>query len=160
VALYNLAESGDRNVDQAIGELRQAAVVDAQFKNVEALVQLGMLYLKRKNTTADNDGPNDLARAKKFAQSALAVDDTYMPAYNFLALVYFDAAKKKAGRDLTRRVATNIGREKKVDAQALELAALVCSQAVRKNANYAPIHNTAGMIQVELGNLNGAVSEF
>ena len=41
-----------------------------------------------------------------------------------------------------------------------ELTALVCSQAVRKNPKYAAIHNTAGMIQVELGNLNSAVSEF
>jgi Flp pilus assembly protein TadD len=50
--------------------------------------------------------------------------------------------------------------EKKVDTQALELAALVCSQAIRKNPSYAPIQNTAGMIQVELSNLNTAVSEF
>ena len=34
--------------------------------------------------------------------------------------------------------------------QQLELAALVCSQAIRKNPNYAAIHNTAGLIQVEL----------
>jgi hypothetical protein len=37
-----------------------------------------------------------------------------------------------------------------VDEQQLDLAALVASQAQRKNPNYAPIHNTAGMIQVEL----------
>ena len=42
----------------------------------------------------------------------------------------------------------------------LELAALVCSQAVRKNPKYAPIHNTAGLIQNELGQVNGAVSAF
>jgi tetratricopeptide (TPR) repeat protein len=50
--------------------------------------------------------------------------------------------------------------EKKIDVQALELAALVCGQAIKKNTKYASIHNTAGMIQVELKNLNGAVSEF
>jgi tetratricopeptide (TPR) repeat protein len=90
----------------------------------------------------------------------LAVDDTYMPALNLLALVYFEAARQKAGRAAGQRIATNIAREKKVDSQAMELAALVCSQAIRKNPNYSAIHNTAGMIQVELGNLNNAVTEF
>jgi len=42
----------------------------------------------------------------------------------------------------------------------LDLAALVCSQAIRKNANYAAIHNTAGLIQVEQQDINGAVREF
>jgi tetratricopeptide (TPR) repeat protein len=160
LALYAFAESQEKALDPAISELRQAAVVDAQFKNVEALVHLGMLYMRRNSTTADNDGPNDLSRAKKFAQSALAVDDGYMPAFNLLALLYFESARQKAGRATGRRVATNIAKEKKVDSQAMELAALVCSQAIRKNPKYAAIHNTAGMIQVELGNLNSAVLEF
>jgi tetratricopeptide (TPR) repeat protein len=160
LALYAFAASGEKDVDTAINEMRQAAVVDAQFKNVEALVNLGMLYIKRNNTVADADGPNDLARAKKYIQSALAVDDGYMPASNQLAILYFEAAKQKAGHDSKAKTATHGAKQKKVDTQALELAALVCSQAIRKNPKYAPIHNTAGMIQVELGNLNSAVSEF
>jgi tetratricopeptide (TPR) repeat protein len=160
LALYAFAESGEKNIDQAISEMRQAAIVDAQFKNVEALVNLGMFYIKRNNQTADADGPTDLARAKKYIQSALAVDDGYMPAFNQLAILYLEAAKQKAGRDTKSKVATNASKQKKVDTQALELAALVCSQAIRKNPKYAAIHNTAGMIQVELENLNSAVSEF
>jgi len=160
VALYTFAESGERDMDTAIREMRQAAVVDAQYKNVEALVHLALLYMKRGNEVADNDGPNDFQRAKRYIQSALAVDDGFMPAFNQLAIYYLETAKKKAGRKTGRRVATNVAKEKKVDTQALELAALVCSQAVRKNPNYAPIFNTAGMIQVELGNLNNAVQAF
>jgi tetratricopeptide (TPR) repeat protein len=160
LAMYAFAESGEKNVDQAIAEMHRAAIEDAQFKNVEALVDLGLLYLKRNNNSPDNDGANDLARAKKYIQSAMAVDDGYMPAFNELALVYFEAARQKAGRDTKRKVSTSASKEKRVDSQALELAALVCSQAVRKNPNYAPIHNTAGMIQVELRNLNSAVGEF
>lgn len=160
LALYSFAESGEKNIDQAIGEMRQAAVVDAQFKNVEALVNLGMLYIKRNNQNADSDGANDLARAKKYIQSALAVDDGFMPAFNQLAILYLETAKQKAGRDTKAKTATNASKQKKVDTQALELAALVCSQAIRKNPKYAPVHNTAGMIQVELGNLNSAVREF
>ncbi|NUQ76169.1 MAG: tetratricopeptide repeat protein [Polyangiaceae bacterium] len=160
LALYAFVESGEKNFDQAIAEMRQAAITDAQFKNVEALVNLAMLYMKRGNQTADNDGANDFQRAKKYIQSALAVDDAFMPAFNQLALYYLQSAKQKAGRDVKGRVATSASKEKKIDTQALELAALVCSQAIRKNAKYAPIHNTAGMINVELGNLNAAVQSF
>src|SRR5258708_397311 len=44
--------------------------------------------------------------------------------------------------------------------QQLELAALVCSQAGRKTANYAPIHTRSGLILNELGQVNTAVKEF
>jgi tetratricopeptide (TPR) repeat protein len=160
MALYAFADSGEKNIDEAISTLREAAVVDAQFKNVEALVSLGMLLIKRNNKVEDQDGKSDLLRAKRFIQSAMALDDAYMPAFNQLAILYLETAKQAAGRDTKRKVASGGSKEKKVDTQALELAALVCSQGIRKNAKYASIHNTAGMIQVELGNLNGAVSEF
>lgn len=160
VALYDFAESGEKNIDKAIGEMRQAAIVDAQYKNVEALVHLALLYMKRGNEVADNDGPNDFQRAKRYIQSALAVDDGFMPAFNQLAIYYLQTARQKAGRASGKKVAVGGAKEKKIDTQALELAALVCSQAIRKNPSYAPIHNTAGMIQVELSNLNTAVQAF
>jgi tetratricopeptide (TPR) repeat protein len=160
MALYAYAESGEKNIDEAIAKIREAAVVDAQFKNVEALVNLGMLYIKRNNKAEDQDGKTDLLRAKRFIQSALALDDGYMPAFNQLAILYLETAKQAAGRDTKRKTASAHSKEKKVDTQALELAALVCSQAIKKNGRYAPIHNTAGMIAVELGNLNAAVSSF
>jgi Tfp pilus assembly protein PilF len=159
LAIYAFAESQEKAIDKAIAELTQAAVVDAQFKNVEGLVQLGMLHMKR-NSQTDKDGRTDMQNAKRYAQSALAVDDGYLPAFNLLALLYMEAAKLKAGKSSKKGVAAANSKEKKVDTQALDLAALVCSQAIRKNANYAPIHNTAGMINVELGNLNAAVSSF
>ena len=43
---------------------------------------------------------------------------------------------------------------------ALEMAALVCTQAIKKNPRWAPIHNTAGLIDVELGNLSHAAASF
>jgi tetratricopeptide (TPR) repeat protein len=103
--------------------------------------------------------------AKLNLQRALAIDDAFMPAFNQLALYYFQIAKKKAGAlkvkgTRGRSIVTNAAMGKRADVQQLELAALVCSQAIRKNANYAPIHNTAGLIQNELGQVNGAVSEF
>jgi tetratricopeptide (TPR) repeat protein len=160
MALYAFADSGEKNIDEAISTIREAAVVDAQFKNVEALVNLGMLYIKRNNTIEDQDGKNDLARAKRFIQSALALDDGYMPAFNQLAILYLETAKQAAGRDSKRKSRVGASKEKKVDTQALTLAALACSQAIKKNPKYASIRNTAGMIQVELGNLNDAVGQF
>jgi Tfp pilus assembly protein PilF len=159
LALYTFVESGEKNFDGPAAELDRA-IKDASFQNVEALVNLAMLQMRRHNQTADKDGANDFERAKKNIQRALAVDDGFMPAFNQLALYYLETAKLKAGRDTKQRVGTSAGREKKIDTQALELAALVCSQAIRKNANYAPVHNTAGMIQVELRNLNSAVAAF
>jgi tetratricopeptide (TPR) repeat protein len=159
LALYELKEKGDAAVEPVIHELMQA-VKDAQFQNVEALVNLAMLQMKRRGTGSDADGANDYDRAKKNLQRALAIDDGYQPAFNQLALYYLELAKAKAGRGGGRRGTAVFVRTKKADQQQLELAALVCSQAIRKNPNYAAIHNTAGLIQVELQNINNAVQEF
>lgn len=158
VALYEYRDSGEQGVEKAISEMTRA-VTDAGYQNVEALVNLASFQMVRGGTTSDADGKDDYERAKKNLQRALAVDDSFMAAYNQLALYYLESAKQKAGRTRSR-VAIHSRSAKKVDAQALELAALVCSQAVRKNPGYAPIHNTAGLIQIELGNLNQAVKEF
>ncbi len=160
LALYQYKADG--NIDVAIQALQQA-VLDAQFHNVAALVNLAMLQMQRGSKTGGTDCKDDEECAKKNLQRALAIDDSYMPAFNQLALFYFQQAKARAG-EITRRggrsIATNASTHKHADVQQLELAALVCSQAIRKNPNYAPIHNTAGLIQNELGSINGAVAEF
>jgi tetratricopeptide (TPR) repeat protein len=161
IALYQFKADG--NEDAAIGALQQA-VLDAQFQNVPALVNLAMLQMLRDSDTGGGDCKNDMECAKKNIQRALAIDDAYMPAFNQLALYYFQQAKKRAGEAKGshhgRHMSTNAAIAKRADVAQLELAALVCSQAIRKNAQYAPIHNTAGLIQNELGLVNGAVGEF
>lgn len=157
LALYAFVDSGEKSFDGPIAELERA-IKDASFQNVDALVNLAMIQMRRNNNVADKDGANDFDRAKLNLQRALAIDDGFMPAFNQLAVYYLESAKAKAGVSSKKSVAGKS--QKRVDAQALELAALVCSQAIRKNPNFAPIHNTAGMIQVELRNLNTAVSEF
>src|SRR5690606_11977537 len=84
------------------------------------------------------------------------IDDGYQPAFNQLALYYLELAKQRAVTKKGRKGS----KVSQADVQQLELAALVCSQAIRKDPSYAPIHNTAGLIQVELQNINGAVQEF
>jgi tetratricopeptide (TPR) repeat protein len=163
LALYQYKVDG--NEDAAISALQQA-VLDAQFQNVPALVNLAMTQMTRDSAAGGDGCKDDMECAKKNLQRALAIDDSYMPAFNQLALYYFQQARKRAGTvriaggKRGRSIATNAAMGKRADVQQLELAALVCSQALRKNPRHAPIHNTAGLIQNELGNVNSAVSSF
>jgi tetratricopeptide (TPR) repeat protein len=164
IALYQY--KADNNEDAAIGALQQA-VVDAQFQNVPALVNLALFQMERDGAAAGQGCKDDMDCAKLNLQRALAIDDAYMPAFNQLALYYFKLAKKRAGAvkgssksSKGRQLVTHASVGKRADVQQLELAALVVSQAIRKNPNYAPIHNTAGLIQNELGQVNGAVAAF
>ncbi len=160
IALYQYKDNG--NEDAAISALQQA-VLDAQFQNVPALVNLAMLQMTRDSSTGGQGCKDDMECAKLNLQRALAIDDAYMPAFNQLSLYYFTQAKKRAGGHRGKRgrsIATNSAIGKRADVQQLELAALVSSQGIRKNASYAAIHNTAGLIQNELGQVNGAVREF
>ncbi len=164
LALYDF--KANSNEDAAIATLQQA-VLDAKFQNVPALVNLAMFQMQRDSAQGTAGCSNDMECAKTNLQRALAIDDAYMPAFNQLALYYFQLAKKRAGAVKSsqkgargRQIATNAAIAKRADVQQLELAALVCSQAIRKNPNYAPIHNTAGLIQNELGQVNSAVAEF
>jgi tetratricopeptide (TPR) repeat protein len=160
LALYQY--KADSNDDAAIATLQQI-VLDAKFQNVPALTSLAMFQMQRDSATAGAQCKDDMDCAKQNLQRALAIDDGYMPAFNELALLYFQLAKKRAGSVKLkggRTLATNASIAKRADVQQLELAGLVCSQAIRKNPSYAPIHNTAGLIQNELGQINGAVGEF
>jgi tetratricopeptide (TPR) repeat protein len=170
LALYQYKADG--NADAAISALEQA-VTDAAFHDVPALVDLAMFQMTRDSdqigancSTTSGGKPVDLKDfdcAKLNLQRALAIDDGYMPAFNQLALYYFGSAKKKAGgggKKIGRTIATNAAIAKRGDVQQLDLAALVCSQAVQKSPKYAPIHNTSGLILNELGQVNSAVKEF
>lgn len=163
LALYDFEKS--KNLEGTIATL-EAIIREAKFQNVEALVSLAALQLERNGDSADQDGKNDMERAKKNLQRALAIDDSYMAAFNQLAIFYLEQAKAKADAEASKRGRKRRGlvaassKSADVNSQQLDLAALVASQGVRKNPNYAPLHNTAGLIQVELKNFNGAVKSF
>jgi len=170
LALYRFKEDG--NADAAIGMLQQA-VADGKFSDVAALVDLAAMQMARDGSQSASQCKDDMDCAKLNLHRALALDDSYMPAHNQLGLYYFTLARKRAGAGagamkhvgtLSRHTVTPghaaAAQAKRGDVQQLELAALVCSQAMQKNPNYAPIHNTAGLIQNELGRVNNAVTEF
>jgi hypothetical protein len=161
VGLYNFA--ADNDIEKAIGEMKQA-IADAQFKNEEALVNLAIFMMARDSASGDQGCDTDFDCAKLNLQRALAINDGFMPAFNQLAVYYLESAKKKAaaksGKKRRKGIRSAAGKKAKVDTQALELAALVCSQALRKNPNYAPVHNTSGLISAELGDLSAAARAF
>jgi tetratricopeptide (TPR) repeat protein len=157
LALLAFEESGERAVEAAIAELKRA-VVDARFQNVEALVHLARLQMRRGSAVSDGDGADDLERAKRNLQRALAIDDGYMPAFDQLALHYLAIARRRGGETAVR-VARG-AHTSTSDAGALELAALVCSQALQRDPRHAPVHNTAGLIAVERGDPTAAVQSF
>ncbi len=161
LALYDYREKGDAVLDQTITRLNDA-VIEAKFQNVDALVNLAMLQMKRNGAASGTGCKNDMDCAKLNVQRALAIDDAYMPAFNQLAIYYMNRARAKGKRSTSkrRRLVAASGEKSELSGQMLDLAALVCSQAIRKNAKYAPIHNTLGLIQVEQKNINNAVQAF
>jgi Tfp pilus assembly protein PilF len=161
LALYEYREKGDAVLDSTIQKL-QGAVIEAKFQNADALVNLAMLQMKRGSSASGTGCANDMECAKLNIQRALAIDDGFMPAFNQLALYYLNQARVKAARETgrKRRLVAADGDKGELSGQMLDLAALVCSQAIRKNAKYAPIYNTLGLIQVEQKNINNAVQVF
>ena len=83
-----------------------------------------------------------------------------MPAFNQLALYYLERARQNAGDKSSSSKVARGAKKTKVDTQAIDLALLVASQGIRKNPNYGSIHNTAGLIYAEIGDLNNAVVRF
>ncbi|MEM1029426.1 MAG: hypothetical protein AAGA56_00395 [Myxococcota bacterium] len=156
VALYDYAKSKD--IEKAIAEMKQA-ITDAEFKNEEALVNLAIFQMSRDSSQGESGCEDDFACAKLNLQRALAINDSFMPAFNQLAVYYLQSAKKQAGKKTGSKTSGSAKRSN-VNKQALELAELVCSQALRKNPNYAPVHNTSGLISSELGNLSAAARSF
>ena len=158
LALYRFRQQG--GADEAIDAL-QKAVVAGEFKNPAALVDLAAMQMSRDGDRAGAGCKDDLDCAKLNLQRALALDDAYMPAMNQLALYYLQLANKRAGHLAPKKTrVASAGSSKKGDVQQLELAALVCAQAIAKNPNYAPIHNTTGLVQHALGRESAAADEF
>jgi tetratricopeptide (TPR) repeat protein len=137
-------------LDRAITEIA-AVVRETRFGDADTLVALAMLQMRRGGATSDEDGDDDLDRARKNLQRALAIDDASVPAMNQLALNHLARARRaNAHGAASRRSAT----------QALELAVLVCTQGLAKSPRSAAIHNTLGLVEVELGNLSRAAAAF
>jgi tetratricopeptide (TPR) repeat protein len=111
-------------------EFAQSVADDPQC--TEGYVNLAILQRKR--------GPSGNGEALSNLRRALAIDAQYLPAFNEMALLYLGEAADN---------------EKKLD-----LAEVVCSQAQKINANYAPIYNTWGLVDLRRGKIIDASAKF
>jgi tetratricopeptide (TPR) repeat protein len=154
VALADFARTGA--VDDAITTLEDV-VQSSHFLDTSALVKLAALRLQRHHVR-----PNDaeLEAAQKDIQRALAIDDRFMPAYNQLALFHLHRARRALGKGSEPSMSLASEVESGERTQALDMAALVAAHGLEKNPRYAPLHNTAGLIAVELGELHRAIESF
>jgi len=154
LALDELTRTG--RLDEAIATLDDV-VKRARYQDAPTLVKLAALRMQRHLAQPN---PDDAEAAQKDVQRALAVDDAFMPAYNELALMHLHRARTELGKaappSMSLASEVEVGRR----TQSLDLAALVASQGLAKDSSYAPLHNTAGLVAVELGELHTAIESF
>jgi Tfp pilus assembly protein PilF len=115
---------------QAEREFAQSVQDDPQC--TEGYVNLAIMQT-RKGVAGNKDALSNLRRA-------LAIDAQYLPAFNEMALIYLSEAEGNLKR--------------------LDLAEVVCSQAQKINANYAPIYNTWGLIDLKREKIIDASAKF
>lgn len=118
--------------NESAGEREFAQSVSDDPQCTEGYVNMAILQRKR------GVGGNKEALAN--LRRALAIDAQYLPAFNEMALLYLSEAADN---------------EKKLD-----LAEVVCSQAQKIDANYAPIYNTWGLIDLQRGKIIDAAAKF
>ena len=119
-----------QNPSGAEREFAQAVADDPQC--TEGYVNLAIMQRKR--------GLDGNKEALANLRRSLAIDAQYLPAFNEMALLYLSEAA-----DNTKK---------------LDLAEVVCSQAQKINANYAPIYNTWGLIDLRRNKIIDASAKF
>ena len=118
------------NEAQAFASFEQSVRSDARC--TEGYVNLAMMQMAR-NGASSEDALNNLRRA-------LAIDAQFLPAFNQMALLFLGRAQDNK--------------------KMLDLAGVVCRQAQLINANYAPIYNTWGLINVRKESVFDALRMF
>jgi tetratricopeptide (TPR) repeat protein len=118
------------NASAAEREFAQSVADDPQC--TEGYVNLAIMQRKR-GIEGNKEALSNLRRA-------LAIDAQYLPAFNEMALLYLSEAA-----DNTKK---------------LDLAEVVCSQAQKINASYAPIYNTWGLIDLRRNKIIDASAKF
>lgn len=153
------------HVDQAMSEFTRAVHDDTRC--TEGYVNLAIIQRRT---------PAQAAEALNNLRRALAIDSSYLAAFNQMALLYYDQAVRQSGGAPTVQGGVPAGSALASDAddsshhhqtareqagsQMLDLAEVVCRQAQLINGNYAPIYNTWGLINMQQGNIIAALAKF
>jgi tetratricopeptide (TPR) repeat protein len=125
-----IALEAQRQGGSSESEFARAVQDDPQC--TEGYVNLAIMQRKR-GVEGNKEALSNLRRA-------LAIDAQYLPAFNEMALLYLSEAA-----DNTKK---------------LDLAEVVCSQAQKINASYAPIYNTWGLIDLRRNKIIDAAAKF
>lgn len=163
-ALIRFRKGDVAGITEAINAIMAKGFAEDATANVEAFVNLGMLYRERwtrdekhpeRSKTDDYGFKDDLERAQFWLQNALSINDAFMPAYNQLALFYLDKARAVGAKNSAKTA-----KKVKADQATLELGLLVSEEASRRDPDYAGIWNTQGLILLELGRSGVATLAF
>ncbi len=135
-ARYCGAVVGVALTDMRAGRMQPArqrfeAAIAADNQCTAAYVNLAII--QRSNDAEAEEALQNLRRA-------LAIESDYLPAFNQMALLFYDQSERNR--------------------QKLDLAEVVCRQAQIINGNYAPIYTTGGLINVRQGNILAALAKF
>lgn len=114
-------------------QARQRFELAIRSDNQCTAAYVNLAIIQRSNPAEVREALNNLRRA-------LAIESDYLPAFNQMALLYYDQAADNR--------------------QMLDLAEVVCRQAQLINGNYAPIYNSWGLINVRQGNIIAALAKF
>ncbi|UJR80358.1 tetratricopeptide repeat protein [Sandaracinus amylolyticus] len=161
-------------VQQARSEFERAVRDDSRC--TEGYTNLAIL--QRRDPSTQAEALNNLRRA-------LAIQSSYLPAFNQMALLYLDSAIRRAQsggastatvaggtaaasgqpqqqqqEDESTVAARRAAARRAQASQMLDLAEVVCRQAQLIDGGYAPIYNTWGLINVQQGNIIAALAKF
>lgn len=132
-ALNNLGQLARERGDE--GQAQSYFERAAQLKDSHGYANIALLQRERAlrgDTVALKEAINNLHRA-------LAVDSFNVGAYEGKAVLVYDHAKDKS---------------------QLEIARLICIQAIDRFPNYAPVHNVLGLVLLRMSEVTRALKEF
>jgi tetratricopeptide (TPR) repeat protein len=139
-ALNNLGEIYYRRGNPTTAKMwfdKAVNTADAKDRPAAAYNNLAVILYNQYKESGDKALLTD---AVSKLRRALAIDSDSMVAYNLLALIYYTTAES--------------------DRSKLQLAQLVCDEAIKGNADYPPIYNTLGLIKLRKKDVTGALKDF
>jgi len=163
--VFERREAKDR-LDRAVDDLTRLAR-ESDFTELDVLVRLATLQVERGAIEKTPQADHDLANAALNLSRALVMEEHFAPALNQLTLLHLTRAKRTVDASADERRC--LGAERMLRAepkpasmhrQGLELAMSIGLQTEREHPTYAPIHNTVGLIEVELCRPDHAIGEF
>src|SRR5260221_5105712 len=134
---------GRERLDRAVALLSRSAR-ETGYTDLGVLVDLAAREIERGSLGSLDKGKSadrDLESAEASLVRVLAIDEHSVTALNQLALLHLAKARTRGRPEL-------------------ELAMGVCIRATREHPTYAPLRNTAGLVEFELHGGAGAIREF